>query len=95
MTELERALLAVVERLEEGQVVSYAWVAAEAGYPGRARAVGAALQSPEAEAVPWWRVVRTDGRIVSPSTTRQGRLLAAEGVVVRGGKVVEPPVQRP
>jgi methylated-DNA-protein-cysteine methyltransferase related protein len=95
MTELDRALLAVVAALQEGQVVSYAWVAAEAGFPGRARAVGAALQAPAANEVPWWRVVRTDGRIVSPSAARQQRLLAAEGVVVRGGRVVEPPVQRP
>jgi methylated-DNA-protein-cysteine methyltransferase related protein len=95
MSDLERDLLAVVAALAEGQVVSYAWVAAEAGYPGRARAVGAALQSPGADDVPWWRVVRTDGRIVSPSAARQRRLLAAEGVVVRAGRVVEPPVQRP
>ena len=95
MTELERAVIAAVATLQEGQVVSYGWVAAEAGYPGRARAVGAALQAVGDDEVPWWRVVRTDGRIVSPSATRQQRLLAAEGVVVRAGRVVEPPVQRP
>ena len=95
MTDLERELLAVVASLQEGQVVSYGWVAAEAGYPGRARAVGAALQALGDDGVPWWRVVRTDGRIVSPSAARQRRLLTAEGVVVRDGRVVEPPVQRP
>ena len=94
MTDLERAVIATVATLQEGQVVSYGWVAAEAGYPGRARAVGAALQAVDDE-VPWWRVVRTDGRIVSPSSVRQRRLLSAEGVVVRAGRVVEPPVQRP
>ncbi len=30
MTDLERALLAVVAELQDGQVVSYGWVAAEA-----------------------------------------------------------------
>jgi methylated-DNA-protein-cysteine methyltransferase-like protein len=95
LTELERALIAAVAALQEGQVVSYGWVAAEAGYAGRARAVGAALQAVAGDDVPWWRVVRTDGRIVSPSAARQRRLLAAEGVVVRDGRVVEPPVQRP
>jgi methylated-DNA-protein-cysteine methyltransferase-like protein len=95
VTDLERELLAVVASLQEGQVVSYGWIAAEAGYPGRARAVGAALQCMTDDSVPWWRVVRTDGRIVSPNAARQRRLLAAEGVVVRDGRVVEPPVQRP
>ena len=95
MTELERDVLAVVAALQEGQVVSYGWVAAEAGYPGRARAVGAALQQLGDDDVPWWRVVRTDGRIVSPNATVQRRHLAAEGVVVRDGRVVEPAVQRP
>jgi methylated-DNA-protein-cysteine methyltransferase-like protein len=95
VTELERRMLAVVAALQPGQVVSYGWVAAEAGFPGRARAVGAALQSCTDDGIPWWRVVRTDGRIVSPSSSRQRRLLAAEGVVLRDGRVVEPPVQRP
>jgi methylated-DNA-protein-cysteine methyltransferase-like protein len=95
VTELERAVVAVVAGLQRGQVVSYAWVATEAGYPGRARAVGATLQALGDDGIPWWRVVRTDGRIVSPSAARQRRLLAAEGVVVRDGRVVEPPVQRP
>jgi methylated-DNA-protein-cysteine methyltransferase-like protein len=94
MTDLERELIAVVAALQEGQVVSYGWVAAEAGYPGRARAVGAALQAIDDD-VPWWRVVRNDGRIVSPSSSRQRRLLAEEGVLIRDGRVVEPPVQRP
>jgi methylated-DNA-protein-cysteine methyltransferase-like protein len=95
VTELERAVIAVVAELQHGQVVSYGWVASEAGFPGRARAVGAALQALGDDAVPWWRVVRSDGRIVSPSAVRQRRLLASEGVIVRDGRVVEPPVQRP
>jgi methylated-DNA-protein-cysteine methyltransferase-like protein len=95
MTELEARVLATVAGLQEGQVVSYGWVAAEAGFPGRARAVGATLQALADDDVPWWRVVRTDGRIVSPGAARQRALLAAEGVVVRADRVVEPPVQRP
>ena len=95
MTDLEQRVLAAVGALAEGQVVSYGWIAAEAGYPGRARAVGAALQALADDDIPWWRVVRTDGRIVSPNAGRQRALLAAEGVVVRADRVVEPPVQRP
>ena len=40
MTEFERLVLAVVDELQQGQLVSYGWVASEAGKPGAARAVG-------------------------------------------------------
>ncbi len=38
--------------------------------------------------LPWWRVVRADGRIVTNKAGRQAELLRAEGVVVRDGRVV-------
>ena len=47
-----------------------------------ARAVGALLASTDVE-LPWWRVVRADGRIVTDNAGRQAALLRAEGVVVR------------
>jgi methylated-DNA-protein-cysteine methyltransferase related protein len=95
MTDLERDIIAVVAALREGQIVSYGWVAAEAGHPGRPRAVGAALQAITDDHVPWWRVVRTDGHLVAPHAAAQRRRLVAEGVLVRGDRVIEPPVQRP
>lgn len=72
-----------------GQVVSYGDLAAQAGYPGAARGVGAVLagSGPE-EALPWWRVVRVDGRLAPGHEPEQARRLAAEGVAVRGGRVV-------
>ncbi len=71
--------------LAEGQVVSYGWVAAEAGYPGRARAVGRFL-SRHGGGLPWWRVVRADGRLAVPDPAGQAARLAAEGVVVEEGR---------
>ena len=38
--DLETAVLAVLEGLAAGEVVTYGEVAAEAGFPGAARAVG-------------------------------------------------------
>jgi methylated-DNA-protein-cysteine methyltransferase-like protein len=73
--------------LVPGEVVSYGDVAHDAGRPGAARAVGALLATTDVE-LPWWRVVRADGRIVTHKGGRQAELLRAEGVVVRRGRVV-------
>ncbi len=88
-------VLAVVKDLGPGQVASYGDVAAEAGFPGAARAVGAVLASPtDGDHVPWWRVVYSDGRLSPGNERQQAQLLIAEGVNVRSGRVVPEP-ERP
>jgi methylated-DNA-protein-cysteine methyltransferase related protein len=82
----EDAVIAVLRSLEPGDVLTYGEVAAEAGFPGAARAVGSLLR--KADGVPWWRVVGSGGWLRSPSPDRQAGLLAAEGVNVVNGKVV-------
>jgi methylated-DNA-protein-cysteine methyltransferase-like protein len=82
----EDAVLAVLTRLQPGEVVSYGEVAEEAGRPGAARAVGRILATTDEE-VPWWRVVTADGRLVPGHEARQARLLRAEGVAVDGRRV--------
>ena len=47
MTDFEEAVTAVISSLEPGDVVTYGEVAAEAGYPGAARAVGTVLAKSE------------------------------------------------
>jgi len=84
--DFEDAVRAVVRRLRAGEVVSYGEVAAEAGRPGAGRAVGRLLARGLAD-VPWWRVVRADGTIVSPHAAEQARRLAAERVTVVDGRV--------
>ena len=79
VTKLEAAVLAVLADLPPGDTYSYGWVADAAGYPGRARAV--------VEDVPWWRVVRADGRLVAPHAREQARRLRTEGVAVVNGRV--------
>lgn len=79
-------VLDAVRSLRPGEVVSYGDVAAQAGYPGAARGVGAVL-SAATEAVPWWRVVYADGRLAPGKEDEQGRRLRAEGVRVDACRV--------
>jgi methylated-DNA-protein-cysteine methyltransferase-like protein len=82
----ETCVVDVLRRLPPGEVVSYGEVAAEAGYPGAARAVGNLLAG-GLEDVPWWRVVRSNGTLVSGHARKQAALLAAEGVTVVDGRI--------
>ena len=83
------AVLEVVAGLPSGTVVTYGEVAAEAGRPGAARAVGTIMARHGAD-VPWWRVVPASGRLASHLADRQARLLGREGVVVVDGRVRAP-----
>lgn len=89
MTSFPDRVAAVLRALARGEVVSYGEVAAAAGSPGAGRAVGRILR--DLDDVPWWRVVRGDGRLVAPDPAGQARRLAAEGVTIRGGRVVVTP----
>jgi methylated-DNA-protein-cysteine methyltransferase-like protein len=85
-----RRITTVIVALGEGEVVSYGDIAHDAGYPGRARAVGALLAD-HGDDLPWWRVVRGDGRLVAPNAAAQAAALRAEGVTLRNGRVVLAP----
>ena len=85
-SDFEDRVVGVLQMLRPGDVVSYGEVASDAGYPGRARAVGNILA--KRDGLPWWRVVTTAGRLVPGAERRQTALLRAEGHVVRGGRVV-------
>ena len=78
---------AVLEGLAPGEVVSYGDVAAQAGFPGAARAVGALLASPDSDGLPWWRVVTSTGRLVPGHEAEHARRLRAERVEVVDGRV--------
>jgi methylated-DNA-protein-cysteine methyltransferase-like protein len=89
-TPFEQAVLDALFDLRRGDVVSYGGLAVDAGFPGRARGVGAVLAA-NPGAPNWWRVVAADGRIVSPNPYEQARRLRAEGVQVTDGRVVPRP----
>lgn len=76
-------VLAVVAALRPGECISYGEVAAEAGRPGAARAVGTIMR--QADGRPWWRVIRADGSLAMGE--EQARRLRAEGVVIVNGRV--------
>jgi methylated-DNA-protein-cysteine methyltransferase-like protein len=85
--EIRRAVAAI----PQGRVASYGEIAARAGLPRRARLVGTVLRETPSDVLPWHRVLRADGRIAFPPGSRafreQVRRLAAEGVLVRNGRV--------
>lgn len=78
---------AVIAGLGPGEVVTYGEVAAEAGAPGSARAVGRLLSTEAHDDLPWWRVVTSTGRLVPGHERRHARLLRAEGVKMTGERV--------
>jgi methylated-DNA-protein-cysteine methyltransferase related protein len=86
------AIRAVVARIPAGQVSSYGEVASRAGLPGRARLIGKVLgNTPDGEELPWFRVLRSDGRIAFPPQSKpyreQRARLLSEGVRVERGRV--------
>lgn len=80
----EQAVEQVVGAIPAGEWMTYGEVAAEAGRPGAARAVGRILKTTLAD-LPWWRVVGAGGRITSPVADEQASRLRAEGWEVTSG----------
>jgi methylated-DNA-protein-cysteine methyltransferase-like protein len=90
MARFDQAVVAVIQSLGPGEVVTYGEVAAEAGFPGAARAVGRLLATSD-EDLPWWRVVTASGRLVPGHEAEHASRLRAEGVEVSDGHVVSEP----
>jgi methylated-DNA-protein-cysteine methyltransferase-like protein len=86
VTPFRRAIYVLVRRVPRGRVVTYGRVAALAGRPRAARAVGialGALAGPLVDDVPWQRVVGAGGRCTHRDgfwADIQRDLLEAEGV---------------
>lgn len=80
------AVIEVLGASQPGEVMTYGEVAAEAGYPGAARAVGNLLRT--VPGLPWWRVVNATGRLAPDAEKEQAQRLRTEGVKVANGRVV-------
>lgn len=84
-------ILAAVRAIPRGEVAGYGEIARRAGLPGRARWVARLLAISGDPALPWHRVLRSDGRIAFPpgsaSREEQARRLRAEGVELVDGRV--------
>ncbi|WP_454829879.1 MGMT family protein [Pseudoxanthomonas wuyuanensis] len=87
----EQRILAAIRAIPRGQVAGYGEIAHRAGLPGRARLVARVLGSHDEPDLPWYRVLRSDGRIAFPEGSRgyreQSQRLRAEGVKVENGRV--------
>lgn len=91
-TEVRRhRILTEVRAIPPGQVTSYGAVARRAGFPRCARLVARLLATSDEAALPWHRVLRSDGRIAfargSAGFEEQCARLRAEGVQVHAGRV--------
>ena len=87
----EDRILAAIRAVPRGSVAGYGHIARRAGLPGRARMVARVLGQNDDPALPWHRILRSDGRIAfpagSPGFEEQARRLRAEGMDVRNGRV--------
>jgi len=90
--DFEEAVRRVVAGLAPGEVATYGEVAAEAGFPGAARAVGNLLR--RSAGLPWWRVVSAGGRLVPRGEQEQAARLRAEGVPLTAAGRVAPSALR-
>ena len=86
LSDFAASIVGVVSNLQAGTVMTYGEVAAEAGHPGAARAVGGVLRA--SDGLPWWRVVAANGRLVPGLEREHTRLLKIEGWTIRDGRVV-------
>lgn len=78
-------MIRTIEAIPAGSIATYGEIAAEAGYPGAARAVGNLLRT--TPGLPWWRIVAANGRLVPGSEADHAQRLRAEGVPVSNGRV--------
>jgi alkylated DNA nucleotide flippase Atl1 len=87
--EYVEAVLALVERIPPGRVMSYGAIADylyEAQGRGSARRVGT-IMSQYGGSVPWYRVVTGGGRLPPGHEERARRMLQSEGVIFKGPRV--------
>ena len=86
MEDFTEAVLAFVERVPAGRVVTYGLIADRLGRGG-ARQVGRVM-SLEGAAVPWWRVVRANGSLPPHLMVDAQKAWSDEKTPVKRGRVV-------
>ena len=89
---LDEKIYKVIQQIPRGRVAAYGWVAERAGLVRGARRVGRALRLLKSgRGIPWHRVVNAQGRIAFPpgsaASTRQRKMLLAEGVIFKGQRI--------
>ena len=89
-------VLRIVARIPAGRVATYGAVAARAGRPGAARAVGNIMARAKRPGLPYHRVVAAGGRVGGYGSNPQlkAALLRAEGHTVIRGRIRQFPGRR-
>jgi O-6-methylguanine DNA methyltransferase len=89
VTEFTFRVLATVRRIPPGRVATYGDIAAIAGKPGAARAVGNIMRDCSSRDVPAHRVIAAAGRLggYGGNIGLKRALLEAEGIPVRAGRI--------
>ncbi len=83
-TDFSKKVYAVVAKIPKGKTMTYGQVAAKAGKPRAARAVGMLMSKNYNPKVPCHRVVRTDGKVGDYNrggAFRKMKLLREEGAL--------------
>jgi len=88
-SQFTRRVLSATRRIPPGRVATYGDVAAAAGRPRAARAVGNIMRECKARDVPCHRVIAAAGRLggYGGNLELKRSLLRAEGVLVSGMKI--------
>lgn len=92
LTQFEKQVLALVARIPEGRVATYALLAKAISRPRAVRAVGSALgKNPNLVTVPCHRIVRSNGTLggYRLGVRKKKALLESEGVHVSAKNRVE------
>ena len=89
LTPFTRRVLTALSRIPPGRVVTYGDLAALAGRPGAARAVGTIMRTAPERGLPYHRVIGSNGALggYGGRTDVKAGLLRAEGLVVRGTRI--------
>lgn len=94
LTEETKKILSVIKNIPKGQVMSYRDVGRLAGLSNGARQVSRILHSmSKKHQLPWWRVIRSDGKIGLPEPGRSEQIyrLSLENVTISPqGKIILP-----
>jgi len=87
--DFRKRVLTAVRRIPAGRIATYGDVAAAAGVPRAARAVGNIMKGCRVPGVPCHRVVAAGGKLggYGGSEAMKRALLVAEGVVVSGTRI--------
>jgi O-6-methylguanine DNA methyltransferase len=83
-------VLNVVARIPPGRIATYGDIAAGAGNPRAARAVGTIMRTAPRKGLPYHRVVGSTGSLggYGGRSEMKAALLRAEGIIVRGTRIV-------